>query len=194
MAGQRLQVLNALYVAKIPCYHFTAIVIAGMGFFIMHMIYYGYVMKLLGHIYYHEEGSKTLSSFPTILVAAVNGVAFCGTLACQLFFGWLGDKMLGFGIGGDYPLSATIMSEYANRKTRCASIAVVFAMQGFGILTEGMFAIIVSTVFKAIYPASTYAMDPIRSTVPEVDYVWHRSLVWGHSSWNNLLPPWLPIL
>ncbi|GJN30318.1 hypothetical protein PR202_gb18613 [Eleusine coracana subsp. coracana] len=41
---------------------------------------------------------------------------------------------LGFGIGGDYPLSATIMSEYANKKTRGAFIAAVFAMQGFGIL------------------------------------------------------------
>ncbi|KAI3891323.1 hypothetical protein MKW92_038348, partial [Papaver armeniacum] len=33
---------------------------------------------------------------------------------------------LGFGIGGDYPLSATIMSEYANKKTRGAFIAAVF--------------------------------------------------------------------
>ena len=36
---------------------------------------------------------------------------------------------LGFGIGGDYPLSATIMSEYANTRTRGGFIAAVFAMQ-----------------------------------------------------------------
>jgi MFS transporter, PHS family, inorganic phosphate transporter len=36
---------------------------------------------------------------------------------------------LGFGIGGDYPLSATIMSEYANKRRRGAFIAAVFAMQ-----------------------------------------------------------------
>ncbi|GFP80416.1 probable inorganic phosphate transporter 1-3 [Phtheirospermum japonicum] len=41
---------------------------------------------------------------------------------------------LGFGIGGDYPLSATIMAEYANKHTRGSFIAAVFAMQGFGIL------------------------------------------------------------
>ncbi|CAN1837951.1 Inorganic phosphate transporter 1-4 [Linum perenne] len=40
---------------------------------------------------------------------------------------------LGFGIGGDYPLSTTIMSEYANKKTRGTFIATVFVMQGFGI-------------------------------------------------------------
>ncbi|KAG9443269.1 hypothetical protein H6P81_014609 [Aristolochia fimbriata] len=34
---------------------------------------------------------------------------------------------LGFGIGGDYPLSAVIMSECANRKTRGGFIAAVFA-------------------------------------------------------------------
>ncbi|TXG72363.1 hypothetical protein EZV62_000942 [Acer yangbiense] len=160
MAGQQLKVLNALDVVKTQWYHFTAIVIAGMGFFAdaFDLFCIPLVTKLLGHIYYHEEGSKTPDFLPANVAAAVNGVAFCGTLAGQLFFGWLGDKM-GFGIGGDYPLSATIMSEYANRKTRGAFIAAVFAMQGFGILTGGMAAIIVSAAFKAIYPASTYAMD-----------------------------------
>lgn len=48
---------------------------------------------------------------------------------------------LGFGIGGDYPLFATIMFEYSNKKTRGAFIAIIFAMQGLGILTSGLFAI-----------------------------------------------------
>lgn len=63
---------------------------------------------------------------------------------------------LGFGIGGDYPLSATIMSEYANKKTRGAFIAAVFAMQGFGILTGGIVTLIVSACFNAIYPSPAY--------------------------------------
>ncbi len=42
--------------------------------------------------------------------------------------------VLGVGIGGDYPLSATIMSEYANVPSRGRLIASVFAMQGFGLL------------------------------------------------------------
>ena len=37
--------------------------------------------------------------------------------------------ILGFGIGGDYPLSATITSEYANTRWRGAFIAAVFAGQ-----------------------------------------------------------------
>lgn len=37
---------------------------------------------------------------------------------------------LGFGIGGDYPLSACISGEYANKKNRGTMIATVFSMQG----------------------------------------------------------------
>ncbi|KAJ7979863.1 Phosphate transporter [Quillaja saponaria] len=222
MAGDQLQVLNALDVAKTQWYHFTAIVIAGMGFFTdaYDLFCISLVTKLLGRLYYYKEGSDTPGSLPSNVSAAVNGVAFCGTLSGQLVFGWLGDKLgrkrvygmtlmlmvissfasglsfgkdpkgimatlcfcrfwLGFGIGGDYPLSATIMSEYANKKTRGAFIAAVFAMQGFGILAGGMVAIIVSSAFKAIFPVPAYQVDPIGSTVPEADYVWRIILMFG---------------
>ncbi len=43
--------------------------------------------------------------------------------------------VLGVGVGGDYPLSATIMSEYSNVQSRGRLVASVFAMQGFGLLT-----------------------------------------------------------
>ena len=41
---------------------------------------------------------------------------------------------LGVGVGGDYPLSATIMSEYSNVRSRGRLVASVFALQGFGLL------------------------------------------------------------
>ena len=55
--------------------------------------------------------------------------------------------LLGVGIGGDYPLSATIMSEYSSRLSRGAFISAVFAMQGIGYLT----ACAVSTAVIAGY-------------------------------------------
>lgn len=222
MAGDQLQVLNALDVAKTQWYHFTAIVIAGMGFFTdaYDLFCISLVTKLLGRIYYTKEGAKSPGSLPTNVQSAVTGVALCGTLAGQLFFGWLGDKMgrkrvygitlmlmvicsiasglsfgkdpqsvmatlcffrfwLGFGIGGDYPLSATIMSEYANKKTRGAFIAAVFAMQGFGILSGGMIAIVASAGFQARYPAPAFETNAPASTVPEADYVWRIILMFG---------------
>ncbi|GJM84675.1 hypothetical protein PR202_ga00368 [Eleusine coracana subsp. coracana] len=165
------------------------------------------VTKLLGRIYYTDTSKPDPGSLPPNVAAAVNGVAFCGTLAGQLFFGWLGDKLgrksvygmtlmlmvicsiasglsfghtptgviatlcffrfwLGFGIGGDYPLSATIMSEYANKKTRGAFIAAVFAMQGFGILAGGIVTLIISAAFRTAYPAPA-------------DFVWRIILMLG---------------
>ncbi|KAK3441155.1 inorganic phosphate transporter 1-4 [Eucalyptus grandis] len=222
MAGEQLQVLNALDVAKTQWYHFTAIIIAGMGFFTdaYDLFCISLVTKLLGRLYYHVDGAAKPGTLPPNVSAAVNGVALCGTLAGQLFFGWLGDKLgrkkvygltlllmiicsvasglsfghsaksvmatlcffrfwLGFGIGGDYPLSATIMSEYANKKTRGAFIAAVFAMQGFGILAGGVFAIIASTAFRVKYDAPAYEVDPLGSTVPQADYLWRIVLMVG---------------
>ncbi|CAM8961381.1 unnamed protein product [Rhodiola kirilowii] len=222
MGKEQLQVLNALDTAKTQWYHFTAIVIAGMGFFTdaYDLFCISLVTKLLGRIYYHVEGAAKPGTLPPNVSSAVNGVALCGTLAGQLFFGWLGDKLgrkkvygmtlmlmvvcsiasglsfgrdaksvmttlcffrfwLGFGVGGDYPLSATIMSEYANKKTRGAFIAAVFAMQGFGILTGGIFAILVSSVFNNVYKAPPYMVDPVLSTPPQADYIWRIILMFG---------------
>ncbi|MQL67681.1 MFS transporter, partial [Streptomyces vinaceus] len=87
-----------------------------------------------------------------VICSIASGLSFGHTpksvMATLCFFRF----WLGFGIGGDYPLSATIMSEYANKKTRGAFIAAVFAMQGFGILAGGMVAIIVSASFKGAFP------------------------------------------
>ncbi|KAJ4954627.1 hypothetical protein NE237_011410 [Protea cynaroides] len=222
MGKEQLQVLNVLDTAKTQWYHFTAIIVAGMGFFTdaYDLFCISLVTKLLGRIYYHVEGSSKPGTLPPNVASAVNGVALCGTLAGQLFFGWLGDKLgrkrvygvtlmlmafasiacglsfgsspkavmitlcffrfwLGFGIGGDYPLSATIMSEYSNKKTRGAFIAAVFAMQGFGILSGGTVALIISSIFKNKFPAPTYSVDPLGSTAPEADYVWRIILMFG---------------
>lgn len=49
--------------------------------------------------------------------------------------------VLGLGIGGDYPVSATIASEFAGRKTRGLMISSVFAMQGIGLIVGPLLAI-----------------------------------------------------
>jgi MFS transporter, PHS family, inorganic phosphate transporter len=49
--------------------------------------------------------------------------------------------VLGFGIGGDYPVSATIMSEYASRRNRGKMVSLVFAMQGAGLVIGPLIAI-----------------------------------------------------
>ena len=42
--------------------------------------------------------------------------------------------VLGLGIGGDYPVSAVLMSEYSNRKDRGRMVGMVFSMQALGLI------------------------------------------------------------
>ncbi len=73
----------------------------------------------------------------TILIIAAVGSAFSFSFL-QLFIWRL---ILGIGIGGDYPLSATIVAEYANKNDRGKLISSTFAMQGFGIIAGAILAV-----------------------------------------------------
>ncbi|RKP12278.1 major facilitator superfamily domain-containing protein, partial [Piptocephalis cylindrospora] len=70
--------------------------------------------------------------------------------------------ILGVGIGGDYPLSAIITSEFATTRNRGAMISAVFAMQGLGILTGACVSTLVIFIFQGA----------INSDVLNLDYVW----------------------
>ncbi|KAK7854011.1 putative inorganic phosphate transporter 1-3 [Quercus suber] len=222
MATEKIGVLKALDSAKVQLYHFTAIVITGMGFFTdaYDIFCISIVTKLLGRIYYTEANPSAPGTLPPSVNSAVTAATLCGTFAGQLFFGWLGDKLgrkrvygvtlllmvfcsiasglsfgkepagvittlcffrfwLGFGIGGDYPLSATIMSEYANKRTRGAFIAAVFAMQGIGILFGGIVGLTVAGAFNDRYKSVKFSTDAIKSLPPQADYVWRIILMVG---------------
>jgi MFS transporter, PHS family, inorganic phosphate transporter len=49
--------------------------------------------------------------------------------------------IVGFGVGGDYPVSATIMSEYSGRRTRGRMVAMVFSMQALGLIVGPLVAV-----------------------------------------------------
>jgi len=108
---------------------------------------------------------------------------------------------LGFGVGGDYPLSATIMSEYSSTMSRGAYIGSVFAMQGVGYLVGAAAVCITCAIFIGAiqignYPlglpgCSKWASDcsyaqqslyaqQIKDTCPKVcDYIWRIVLAFG---------------
>ncbi|KAI3419566.1 MFS domain-containing protein, partial [Psidium guajava] len=220
--ANKLTVIQALDNTRTQLYHFTAIIIAGMGFFTdaYDLFCISAVSKLLGRIYYPDLNANTPGKLPHKINNAITGVALIGTLMGQLFFGYLGDKLgrkrvygvtlilmafcaigsglsfgstsksvmwtlcffrfwLGFGIGGDYPLSATIMSEYANKKTRGTFIAAVFAMQGVGIIFAGLVSMTVSYVFLKLFPDDPLDNPPTFVAQPQADYVWRIVLMVG---------------
>lgn len=85
-----------------------------------------------------------IMAFTTIGCAATT--LGSGTTFIAVFCVW--RFLLGFGVGGDYPLAATITSEYASTRNRGMLIAAVFSMQGLGILCAAAVALAVSRIFR----------------------------------------------
>jgi PHS family inorganic phosphate transporter-like MFS transporter len=70
--------------------------------------------------------------------------------------------IVGIGVGGDYPLSSVITSEFASTKRRGAMMAAVFAMQGIGQVTASIVGMIATLAFR----------NAIDQDKRNLDYVW----------------------
>lgn len=91
-----------------------------------------------------------LSAFCQAFSFGTSANSVIGTLCFFRFF-------LGIGVGGDYPLSATIMSEYASTMSRGAYVGAVFAMQGMGILAAAaVTSYIITAAVKSNYPPGPF--------------------------------------
>jgi len=70
--------------------------------------------------------------------ALVAAIMVVGAIASAFApgFGWLvvARFVLGLGVGGDYPVSAVLMSEYSNRLDRGRLVGLVFSMQALGLI------------------------------------------------------------
>lgn len=77
---------------------------------------------------------------------AVAAIMIVGAIASALSPNFLiliiSRFILGLGIGGDYPVSAVLMSEYANRKDRGRLVGLVFSMQALGLIVGPLIALI----------------------------------------------------
>ncbi|KAI9019157.1 major facilitator superfamily domain-containing protein [Hyaloraphidium curvatum] len=82
-----------------------------------------------------------------LCTAMVGTTASGGFTAFLVILAWW-RFVLGVGVGGDYPVSAVITSEFASVQRRGAMIATVFAMQGFGILLGSIVAVITLAAAK----------------------------------------------
>jgi Arabinose efflux permease len=65
-----------------------------------------------------------------LMIAGALGSALSGSFAVLIGFRFL----LGLGVGGDYPVSAVMVSEYANRKDRGKLVGMVFGTQALGLV------------------------------------------------------------
>ncbi|KAI1462058.1 phosphate permease [Annulohypoxylon moriforme] len=87
--------------------------------------------------------------------------------------------LLGVGIGGDYPLSSIITSEFATTKWRGAMMGAVFAMQGIGQLVCAFVMLFVTLGFKEILETSPKVSDCTGYCTVAVDKMWRTLIGFG---------------
>jgi PHS family inorganic phosphate transporter-like MFS transporter len=74
--------------------------------------------------------------------------------------------LMGIGIGGDYPLSAVISSEFSSARIRGRLMTAVFAAQGWGNFTAALVGFIIVAAFK-----NSVIHDPA-ATHKHIDFMW----------------------
>jgi MFS transporter, PHS family, inorganic phosphate transporter len=153
--------------AKISREHWKIMWISGMGFFTdaYDLFIIGVVMALLKPLWNVGKVEEALVESTALLASAIGALLFgriadmlgrkriygteilvlgAGAIACAFSpnIWWLiGFRfVLGVGIGGDYPVSATIMSEYAGKAHRGMLVSMVFAMQAAGLIIGPLLA------------------------------------------------------
>ncbi len=160
-AGIAASVSESLNEAPISRFHHRAVLVSGVGFFTD--AYDLFVISTVAALVSAQwklsttetswvSGSAILAAFFGALLfgrladvvgrkkvyALVAGIMIAGALASALapnFAVLVAARfVLGLGIGGDYPVSAVLMSEYANRKDRGRLVGLVFSMQALGLV------------------------------------------------------------
>jgi MFS family permease len=153
--------------SKITKQHWKIMFISGMGFFTdaYDLFIIGVVMSILKDEWHPSATAVGLVTSTALLAAAFGAIIFgrvadmlgrkriygyevlvlaVGAVAsaCSPDIWWLiGFRIiLGIGIGGDYPVSATLMSEFAGKKNRGMMVSLVFAMQAAGLIVGPLFA------------------------------------------------------
>jgi MFS family permease len=111
----------------------------------------------------------------------VAAIMIVGAIASSLApsFAWLvvARFVLGLGIGGDYPVSAVLMSEYANRRNRGRLVGLVFSMQavglvvgplaGLALLSSGVSSAVAWRVLLGLGALPAAAVIYLRAKMPE---------------------------
>jgi PHS family inorganic phosphate transporter-like MFS transporter len=101
-----------------------------------------------------------IATFAQALSGSAPAIHIIGVLVVWRF-------IMGVGIGGDYPLSAVISSEFASTKIRGRMMTAVFANQGWGNFTAALVGFIVTAAYK-----SAILAEPDVQNLHSVDFMW----------------------
>jgi MFS transporter, PHS family, inorganic phosphate transporter len=103
-----------------------------------------------------------------LMVVAAVGSALAPSLTVLIAFRFL----LGFGVGGDYPVSAVLMSEYADHRNRGRMVGLVFSAQAVGLVVGPLIAL--ALLGGGAGPAATWRILLGLGAIPAAAAVWLR--------------------
>jgi MFS family permease len=103
-----------------------------------------------------------------LMVIAAVGSALAPSLAVLVAFRFL----LGFGVGGDYPVSAVLMSEYADHRNRGRMVGLVFSAQAVGLVVGPLIAL--ALLGGGAGPGATWRILLGIGAIPAAAAVWLR--------------------
>ncbi|KAJ8072571.1 hypothetical protein AAF712_009393 [Marasmius tenuissimus] len=106
-------------------------------------VLFGWLADVVGRkrMYGVELMIIIITTFAQALSGNGHAVGIIGVLIVWRF-------LMGIGIGGDYPLSAVISSEFASTKIRGRMMNAVFASQGWGNFAAALVALIIVSAYK----------------------------------------------
>ena len=166
--AQSRDLIAALDEASLSRFHLRAVLVSGMGFFTdaYDLFVIGIASTLITKDWNLSSGQLALLNSTMLfaaflgalvlgrfadlggrkrvywLVAAIMIVAAVGSALSPSYWVLIAFRfLLGFGVGGDYPVSAVLMSEYANRKDRGKLVGMVFGTQALGLIVGPLVAL-----------------------------------------------------
>jgi len=121
----------------------TAIKVSTSGGTVIGQLGFGYLADVVGR-------KKMYGLELMVIIGATLAQALTSESASMHIVGLMvfWRVIMGIGIGGDYPLSSIITSEFATTKWRGAMMGAVFAMQGIGQFAAALVALICAAGFK----------------------------------------------
>ncbi|WWC66455.1 phosphate:H+ symporter [Kwoniella pini CBS 10737] len=139
-----------------------------LGIKVAHSIGTFFGQLLFGFLADHVGRKRMYGIELMIIIVGTLGQAVAGHAAGVSIYGVLimWRFIMGMGIGGDYPLSAVITSEFAARRIRGRMMTAVFASQGWGNFASAIVSIVCITAFK-----HQIQHQPI-ANLKAVDQVW----------------------